>query len=121
MDYSLLLGVHDADQGGNASGHEEESEETGGETDSVNSDLSAPDSPNARDQENNDPNGTTSLFSRPVEVVSIASVESNFNKAKPPFVTDAFSLIGGIILIYVCRLLQLHRRRQSTLWLSSTY
>ncbi|GAV02130.1 hypothetical protein RvY_12732 [Ramazzottius varieornatus] len=81
MDYSLLLGVHDADQGGNASGHEEESEETGGETDSVNSDLSAPDSPNAREQENNDPNGTASLFSRPVEVVSIASVETAPKKA----------------------------------------
>ena len=44
MDYSLLLGIHDADQGGNASGVDEESEETDGDNDS---DVSLPDSPDA--------------------------------------------------------------------------
>ena len=75
MDYSLLLGIHDADQGGNASGGEEESEETGGDTDSVNSDASLPDSPGVQNVENTDPN-KLSLFSQPVEVISIPASDS---------------------------------------------
>jgi hypothetical protein len=77
MDYSLLLGIHDSDQGGNASGVEDEEEETGGETDSVNSDASLPDSPGVQNVENTDPN-KPSLFSQPVEVISIPASESKF-------------------------------------------
>ncbi|XP_055337312.1 phosphatidylinositol 5-phosphate 4-kinase type-2 alpha-like [Paramacrobiotus metropolitanus] len=75
MDYRLLLGVHDADQGGNASGVDDESEETGGETDSVNSDNSPPESPGIVNSENKDPNAP-SLFAHPVEIISIPSSDN---------------------------------------------
>ncbi|OQV16814.1 Phosphatidylinositol 5-phosphate 4-kinase type-2 alpha [Hypsibius exemplaris] len=80
MDYSLLLGIHDVDQGGNASGVDEESEETGGETDSVNSEVSLPDSPGVQNVENTDPN-KPSLFAQPVEVISIPASDNAPKKA----------------------------------------